>query len=218
MLLINVDSQEVQYLCKNDRELAKVIQLIGDIQIQTRKNYYSSLVQSIIGQLISVKAANTIRQRVFNACDGEIMPEKIERMDDQSIKKLGFSKQKIASLRDLTERVQNGELPLEELDYLSDKEIMSRLTAIRGIGPWTAEMFLIFSMQRMNILSLADVGLQRAAKWLYGNNETDGKSLLLEKSIQWQPYQTIASFYLWRIIDDDHIRKDKEEVIHPKID
>lgn len=141
MLLINVDSQEVQYLCKNDRELAKVIQLIGDIQIQTRKNYYSSLVQSIIGQLISVKAANTIRQRVFNACNGEITPEKIDRMDDQTIKKLGFSKQKIASLRDLTERVQNGELPLEELDYLSDKEIMSRLTAIRGIGPWTARCF-----------------------------------------------------------------------------
>ncbi|AIF43053.1 DNA-3-methyladenine glycosidase [Virgibacillus sp. SK37] len=214
---MNMDSQEVHYLCKNDPELAKVIELIGDIQIQIRGNYYSSLVQSIIGQLISVKAANTIRERVFTACEGEITPGKIESMDEHTLKKLGFSKQKIASLRDLTERVQNGELPLEELDYLSDEEIMSRLTAVRGIGPWTAEMFLIFSMQRMNILSLADVGLQRAAKWLYGYNETDGKKLLLEKSVQWEPYKTIASFYLWRIIDDDHIRKDKGEVIHPKI-
>ncbi|WP_155590032.1 DNA-3-methyladenine glycosylase family protein [Lysinibacillus cavernae] len=198
----DLESNELKVLKEVDPQLAKLILLIGENSLDLKEDRFSALVRSIIGQQLSVKAASTISSRFFNIVNNQVNPFTIENINDETLREVGISKQKVSYIRDLCLKVQSQEVNLLILDNLPDTEVIQILTKVKGIGLWTAEMFLIFSLGRKNILSLGDVGLQRASRWLYGNkNINDNKLVLKEKGEYWKPYCSIASLYLWDAID-----------------
>jgi DNA-3-methyladenine glycosylase II len=199
---LTIDSEEVRTICQNDPQMAKLIHIVRDLPVHTKGDRFGNLVHSIIGQLLSIKAANTISSRLLSLVVEEVSPISIGKVSDQELRSIGISARKVSYIRDLCEKVMNGELVLDQLDELSNEEIMNSLMRIKGIGKWTAEMFLIFSVGRLDVLSLDDISLQRACKWVFEVDKTvDGKKFLSEKGANWKPYSSIASFYLWAAVN-----------------
>jgi DNA-3-methyladenine glycosylase II len=201
----SIRGKEILTLCKNDPKLEKVINLIGDITVTMKTDYYESLVKSIIGQQLSILAATTIWSRV-KKISVDISPSNINRISDEKFREAGVSKQKISYIRDLNNKILNNELDLDSLAHLSDLEVINTLTKVKGIGKWTAEMFLIFSLGRENILSFGDAGIKRAIKWTYSQEADD---LLNELYERWAPYNSIASLYMWELINSGLINRFK---------
>ncbi len=194
------EDERVCALCASDPRLEKLIGVIGPFSLQLQRNFYEALVKKIIGQQLSVKAAGTIWGRVstlFSACD----PESVQAVSDDDFRSAGVSKAKISYIRDLTGKVVSGDLNLDSLHRMEDEEVVRVLTGVKGIGRWTVEMFLIFSLGRLDVFSEADVGLQRAIGWLYG-----GEVEHLPMVEAWSPYKTIASLYLWEVINQGLIQ------------
>ncbi|PEZ76489.1 DNA-3-methyladenine glycosidase [Bacillus sp. AFS017274] len=204
--MFDLGNKELIILQNNDPQLAKLITLIGGRSLEIGDDRFAALIKSIIGQQLSVKAAATISSRFFNLLNNKVDPYTIENISDEDIRIVGISKQKITYIRDLCSKIKLNEITLSGLDALSDTEVIETLTKVKGIGSWTAEMFLIFSLGRDNILSLGDVGLQRACKWLYNvEKEVNPKQYLKEKGRFWEPYSSIASLYLWDAIDYGYV-------------
>ncbi|WP_306010526.1 DNA-3-methyladenine glycosylase [Bacillus sp. MMSF_3328] len=194
-------------ICNSDIQLSKLIRIIGDIEIELRQDYFKALTKSIIGQQLSPKAAGTIYSRFEQLLQNKITPSSMNEFNDEQLRSVGVSKQKISYLRDLSNRFLSGEINLDEIDQMENEQVIKTLTSVKGIGKWTAEMFLIFSLGRMDVLPLNDVGLQRAVKWLYSQEEeTDIKSCFLEKAKAWGKNTTIACLYLWESVNQDLIK------------
>lgn len=187
-------------ICKNDPIMQKLITIIGDIEITLREDYLSSIVRSIVGQLISVPAANAIYNRLKELLDGKITAVGLLETSKEDLRHVGLTMRKAEYVKDLAEKVMNGELDLENIATYSDEKIMNQLMNVKGIGKWTAEVFLILSLGRKDVLAVDDVGIQRAAKWLYRVEKSERRNVLIEKSSLWKPYRSIASFYLWEAI------------------
>ena len=203
-VILNVENDQAIYqLMKNDTQLGKLIKMIGDLKVTLSSDPFRSLVQTIIGQQLSVKAAGTINNRVEKLLCGKITPDSLSITSDESLRDAGVSYRKISYIRDLVDKVLKDDLNFEGMTQLHNKEVVDMLTNVKGIGKWSAEMFLIFSLGRMNVLSLDDVGLQRSAKWLYGGEE--GKEILKSKADIWTPHYTIASLYLWEAVNRDFV-------------
>ena len=201
-IILNVENdQAISQLMKNDIQLGKLITIIGDLNITISSDPFRSLVKTIIGQQLSVKAAGTINNRVEKLLCGNVTPDSLSITSDEALRNVGASYRKISYIRDLVDKVLKGDLNFEGMTQLHNKEVVAMLTNVKGIGKWSAEMFLIFSLGRMNVLSLDDVGLQRSAKWLYGVEE--GKEMLKSKADIWAPNYTIASLYLWEAVNRD---------------
>lgn len=196
-------SREVKEILKKDRRLNKLIKLIGEIEIPLKKDYFASLVESIIGQQLSVKVASTIKSRVMSLC-GELSPHRILELSEEELRSVGLSRGKVLYLKDLAHHVNEGRLELNSLDMQKDEEIICRLTAVKGIGRWTAEMFLIFSLGRPDVFSCGDLGLKRAISWLYQMEEVP-LSFLKECYSNWSPHGTVASLYLWEAINRGYV-------------
>lgn len=174
----------------------------GDLK-PTSDDHFTRLVRSIISQQLSVKAAATIYSRFISLfTDGKISPEKILRTSDEDLRKCGISFPKIKYIKDLADKVYNKNLILEKIHEKEDEEIKSNLIAVKGIGPWSAEMFLMFSLGRPDIFSAGDVGLQNAIKKLY-KIEKPTTEQLLEISSKWSPYRTYACMILWESLDNE---------------
>ena len=188
-----------------DPKLAGLIALVGEFTMPLRTDYFASLVRSIIGQQLSVKAAATIWNRTLQAC-GEMRPETILALNEEKLRAAGFSMSKIAYVRDLAGQVVSGGLNLAQMPEMSDDEIIGALTKVKGIGVWTAQMFLIFSLGRPDVLSTADLGLRRSLRWLYQLDELPGAKDFERYGEKWQPYRTTASLYLWEAINRGHVR------------
>lgn len=204
-MVYNTDNVLVKQLGECDNQMLKLIQLIEEVSIPIRENRFESLVRSIVGQQISVKAASTIFERLKNKV-GELTPEAISVLDVESLREVGLSKQKISYMKDLCEKIIGNDINLYLLDNLSNEEVIKQLTQVKGIGKWTAEMFLMFSVGRTDVLSLGDAGLQRACKWLYeAKSDADGRDVLKQKGESWSPFSSIASFYLWAAIDHGYV-------------
>ena len=172
------------------------------------KDYFKALAKSIISQQLSPKAANTIYSRFEILLNKDISPTSIKEMADEQLRNVGVSKQKISYLRDLSDKFSGGEVNLENIDELDNEQIIETLTNIKGIGKWTAEMFLIFSLGRKDVLPLDDVGLQRAFRWLYSlSKDEDVKLAFQEKAYAWGENTTIACLYLWEAVNRDFIVK-----------
>ncbi|WP_370991352.1 DNA-3-methyladenine glycosylase family protein [Bacillus tropicus] len=209
---ITTSDEAVRELCKSDILLCKLINVIGDHSMVLQSNYFESLVKKIIGQQLSIQAANTIWNRVQTLCP-DVNVKTVTNITDDDLRSTGVSKAKIIYIRDLTEKITTGELNLNSLITMNDTNVINSLTKVKGIGKWTAEMFLIFSLGRLNILSKNDVGLQRGIKWLYSIEDDElNLDYLFEK---WSPYNTIVSLYLWEIVNRGFIAKfcDIEEFI-----
>ncbi len=203
-------------LSASDPKLGVLIDTIGGYRLSLRTDFFTSLARAIIGQQLSVKAARTIWTRIVGLCE-QITPEAIHGLSEDRLREVGVSRPKISYLKDLSGRILSGEISLDGLHLLEDTEVVGQLTKIRGIGAWTAEMFLIFSLGRLNVLSLDDIGLRRGVKWLYNLEEQPGKSELTHYGTAWEPFRTVASLYLWEAVNRSYIATKPEEVLNLSI-
>jgi DNA-3-methyladenine glycosylase II len=186
-------------LSRRDPVLKTLIRQIGPCTLRTRDDHFALLVRSIVSQQISTKAAIAISTRLLAALQPSgLCPAAILAAEEETLRLAGLSTAKRRSLRDLAEKVHAGHVPLERLPELPDEEVINQLIPVRGIGRWTAEMFLIFGLGRMDILPVADFGLRNGVKRLYGLDELPGKQQLVELGESWRPYRSVATWYFWR--------------------
>lgn len=202
MKILTKDAKEA--LSGADAKLAKLIEICGDIKEPSlEEDYLQSLLSSVIGQQLSGKVAEVIWKRFKFYLDDEITAEKVLNADNEALRALGVSYPKISYLKSISAAVINKTLDIENINSYCDEEIITQLIKIKGVGRWTAEMFLIFSLGRQDVYSLGDGGLTRAVKNLYGFEEEPTKAQLMEISSIWTPYKTAASLYLWRSLEKD---------------
>jgi DNA-3-methyladenine glycosylase II len=159
---------------------------------------YGTLVASVISQQLSTKAAATIQARVWDLFDGRVpTPADLLGSDPAALRACGLSGRKVEYLRDLAAHVESGELELDRLDRLDDEEVIAEITAVRGFGRWSAEMFLIFFCERPDVLPVGDLGIRRAVQAAYGLDELPGPDELARIAEPWRPHRTLACLYLW---------------------
>jgi DNA-3-methyladenine glycosylase II len=199
-LTFRLDGAELQTLRKADERLAWLIDRVGELTIALNADPFQSLALSIVGQQLSVKAAATIKERV-KALAPEFTPEALLAIDADTLRAAGLSYAKGASIHDLSAKALGGELDLARLDEMDNEDIIRMVSAVKGIGRWTAEMFLMFSLGRPDVLSVGDFGLQRSAKWLFAMEDRPDKKYLEQHAHKWAPYRSAASFYLWEAIN-----------------
>jgi DNA-3-methyladenine glycosylase II len=189
----------VRHLKRNDPVLARIIRDTGPIRFELDDDHYEAIVGSIIFQQLAGSAARAILNRFKELYDGRLpSPREYLSTDETSLRKSGLSPQKISYIRDLAERLEDGRLDLKRLEELSDEEAMQELDAVRGIGRWTAEMFLLFKLGRTDVLPVDDLGLRKAAKRAYGLRKLPSRERFEELASRWHPYSSISTLYLWR--------------------
>jgi len=204
---VHPDTRYLRNLCKNDPLLDKLISRVGPIRIPGQRDGFTYLTRSLIGQQLSGKAAETIFRRVELAC-GTITPDTVLATKEELLRAAGLSKNKLSYIRSVAERAKEGLLKFQTFGEMDDEEVVRALTSIKGIGRWTAEMFLIFYLGRPDVLSFGDRGLQRAAEWLYAAETSDGITQLQRKHAEWKPYSTIVSLYLWEAINSGLVHQE----------
>ncbi|MEN9374451.1 MAG: hypothetical protein RIR79_2003 [Pseudomonadota bacterium] len=188
------------HLMEKDRVMKRLIPQFGDVSLESRGDPFVTLARSIVGQQISVKAAQTVWKR-FAALPEKMTPANVLRLKIDDMRAAGLSARKVEYVVDLALHFENGTLHITHWDAMSDDEIIAELIAIRGIGRWTAEMFLIFYLMRPNILPLDDAGLINGIRHNYFSGEAVSRSEAREVAAAWTPYCTVATWYLWRSLD-----------------
>ena len=191
----------INHLKKSDPVMRGIIERVGPCRMEFSEPEFHSLAEAIVYQQLNGKAAVTIFKR-FTALAGEpVTPEGIAKLSAEQMRSVGLSKQKSSYLRDMAERAIRGELNFTPLPALSDEEVIKHLTQVKGVGVWTAQMFLMFTLRRPNVLPTGDFGLQMAIKKHY-NKRNLPKPVQMEKIAKpWEPYRSIACWYLWRSLD-----------------
>ena len=193
-----------RHLMRHDPKLGSLVKQFGACELGSSRqaDRFGGLVRSIVSQQLSVKAADTIHGRVIAALDaGRATPDAILAMAEDRLRACGLSRAKVASVRDLATKVSDGSLALHALDALDDDAVIEAMTKVKGIGRWSAEMFLIFRLGRPDILPVADVGVQRAMRRLYGLRKHPSPARMTELARPWKPYRSVACWYLWRSLD-----------------
>jgi DNA-3-methyladenine glycosylase II len=165
---------------------------------------YGALLRAIVGQQLSTKAARTIYGRLTDIFGGDApSPAELLAADPEALRGAGLSRPKVAYLRDLAEHVEDGALELGRLPELPDEEVSEQLTAVKGLGQWTADMFLIFHLGRPDVLPVGDLGIRRAAELAYGLRKLPSPERLTRLARPWRPYRSLACLYLWRSLDNE---------------
>ncbi len=196
----------MRYLISADPRLGKLICAVGEVSLTSDENYFEFLAHTIIGQQLSLKAANTLCDRVDKLC-GALTPESILRVSEAMLQNCGISRAKVSYLRNLAQHILNRDNWFRHIDTLEESEVISAVTEVKGIGPWTAEMFLIFALGRVDVFSYGDAGLQRAIRWLFGLEMNPDKDNIRSLTEVWKPYRTIASLYLWESVDKGYVNQ-----------
>jgi DNA-3-methyladenine glycosylase II len=195
-------------LMKADKVMRSLMEERGPIDPRmdrrgSRPDGYQALARAIVGQQLSTKAAASIWSKLVALFDGETpAPADLLRRRPATLRKAGLSKAKVEFLRDLAKRVEDGRLDLKRLTGLSDEDIIAELLEVKGIGTWTAEMFLIFHLGRPDVVSTGDLGIRRAVQISYGMKELPGPEELEKLAESWRPHRTLACLYLWRSLDN----------------
>ncbi len=189
-----------QHLMKKDRVMRKLIPQFGDARLVTRGDAFVTLARSIVGQQISVKAAQSVWDR-FAALSRRITPASVLKLNVDDMRASGLSARKVEYLVDLALHFQDGRLTPKQWPSMDDEDIIQDLVAVRGIGRWTAEMFLIFHLMRPNVLPLDDVGLINGISKNYFSGETVSRSDARDVAVAWAPYCSVATWYIWRSLD-----------------
>ena len=197
------DKDGVEYLQDVDPILAEVIKEIELEEHTPRENYFYALVSEIIGQQLSGKAADAIEKRFLALFDSPLpSPEEILALSDEVIRNAGLSFSKISYIKNIARAVSEELIDFERLDELTDEEIIELLTAIKGIGRWTAEMFLMWTLERPDVFSYGDLGLRKGMKKVYNLKKEPSVKKAAQISNRWKPYRTLASRYLWASLDN----------------
>jgi DNA-3-methyladenine glycosylase II len=202
-----VSAKARRELAAADPTMAALIERLGKIDVATRlrrrseerpADAYGALLRAIVGQQLSTKAARTIYGRILDLFEGSTpSPEQLLEADESGLRAAGLSGRKVEYVRDLASHVLAGELELDRLDDLSDEEAIEEIVAVRGLGVWTAEMFLLFHLERPDVLSGGDLGIRKAVQVEYGLDEMPAPARVLEIGEPWRPNRSLASLYLW---------------------
>jgi DNA-3-methyladenine glycosylase II len=195
----------IAHLGQHDPALVKVIASYPACTIRPHKNYYQELVDSIISQQLSVKAAASIENRFRDMFGGQFpTPEQILTKSPDELRAIGFSYAKGNYVRDLAQHIIDGKVRFDHLDSLSNEEVITELTAVKGIGEWTAHMFLMFCMGRSDVLPVGDLGIRNGIRQLYGLDHTPSPDEIktIADNNKWHPYESIASWYVWQSLNN----------------
>ena len=194
----------IAHIATHDVRLAEVIASYPQPTFRPHTDYYRELVESIISQQLSVKAAATIYRRFVDSFGHMPEPHEILARDDEELRAVGLSGQKTRYIKDLAAKVADGTIQFDHLDSLTNEQIVAELTAVKGIGEWTVHMFLVFCMGRFDILPVGDLGIKNAIQRLYSLDHTPAPDEIREISAQngWSPYESVASWYLWKSLDN----------------
>jgi DNA-3-methyladenine glycosylase II len=200
VILLSQENEAVQYLCKKDKRLAKVISMVGIITYLPYQDAFHFIVDTIIGQMLSNKVADILSKRFIELCYGNVTPMAVNELCMESIKDIGISMKKIETIKNLAEMVCNQAMVLDRFTECSDDEVIGSLTSIKGIGFWSAKMYLIFVLNRQDVLPYEDGAFLQSYKWLYNTHIT--KKGNVEKRCRcWKPYSSIGARYLYRALD-----------------
>jgi DNA-3-methyladenine glycosylase II len=206
--VIEFDEQAVEHLRGADDTLRKIIDERGPLDLETRtrgrpSDPYGALLRSIVGQQLSTKAARSIYGRLTEQFGGRApTPQELLDADPEVVRSAGLSRPKVNYLRSLAEHVVSGELALDRLPELPDEEVAREVTSVKGLGQWTADMFLIFHLGRPDVLPVGDLGVRRAVERAYGFEELPDAETLERLGERWRPYRSLASLYLWESLDN----------------
>lgn len=187
---------------RKDPIMEKLIEAFKLSPTRNNGDLFLDLVDTIVSQQLSKKAGDKILARFLELFKTEVTPQAVLKISDKKLKKTGISSQKVSYIKGIAKAFIEGSIVTEELSKLGDEEVIVHLTKLKGIGRWSAEMILMFSLQREDVFSLGDLGLCTAVAKLYGIDRKDKKKIE-EISIKWKPYRTIASRYLWRSLQND---------------
>lgn len=186
--------------------MAGVIREFGAFRLKSNKNYFVVLCKAIIAQQISTQAADSISDRFFHLFDGKSpTPARVHVLTADALRGVGLSRQKAAYLKDLSRGFVDRSIRPHRLPYLSNEDVIRQLTAIHGIGRWTAEMFLIFSLNRLDVLPTGDLGFRAALKNIYRMKTLPSVKRVRSLGKKWHPYETVATWYAWRTLDQNII-------------
>lgn len=198
-LKYDLEDERVQYLIQTDVALGKLIQHIGTSELAIEKDGFRCLVKYIIGQQISDKARETIWQRLCNTLD-QVTPDVTLLTNDSILRGIGLSSRKVEYIKILATAIVTGRIDFEKFSSLKNEEIIAKLITLKGIGRWTAEMYLIFSMGRENVLSKGDGTIRRSIQWMYNLDALPSTKEVAEYFSKWTEYATIVSSYFWKSI------------------
>lgn len=192
----------VLHLRERDRVLSEVIDRVGPCTLKLKRDRFATLVQSIVSQQVSGKAAQAIFGRLRERLANRITPERLAGLQIDELRSLGVSRQKAGYLLDLAARTANGHVRFAKFGRMDDAAIITELVQVKGIGPWTAQMLLIFSLGRMDVLPIDDFGIRSAVRNLYGLSDLPKRHETEAIAEPWRPYASVASWYLWRSLDN----------------
>ena len=191
----------VQALCRRDKRIQKVVRMIGPITYRPHdENPYGFLVEQILSQMLSNRVAEVIAGRLMALCGGAFTPDAIRALSDEQIRGVGTSNAKVRYIRALTEAVDAGSLDFDALPALPDAEVVKRLTAVRGIGMWSAKMYLLFVLDRPDILPFEDVAFLQGYGWAY-NTSDFSPAAVRKKCAKWKPHSSVAARFMYQALD-----------------
>jgi len=198
-----MNAAAVRHLKRADPVMARVIAKVGPCRFATRPggSHFAFIVRAIVFQQLSTKAATTIHGRVLDLFGGALDPAAVARAADADLRAAGLSRQKASYVKDLGAKVADGTVGLDHLADLDDAAIIDELTRVKGIGVWSAQMFLIFRLGRPDVLPVLDLGIRKGAQRAYGLRTVPSTKRLEKLARPWSPYATIACWYLWRLLD-----------------
>ena len=193
-----IDKKAVKFL-KKDPKFAKIIMQVGDYNVKITKNRYQSLVEAIISQQLSGFATNSIIKKFRKLYKSKFpKPRDVIKTSDSKLRTTGLSKMKIVYIKELSKKIESKELNMRKISTQSDEQVIEVLTDVKGIGRWTAEMFLIFSLGRLDILPVGDLGLKKGIQSMYSLKELPQKEQIEQLAESWKPYRTVATWYIWK--------------------
>ncbi len=193
-----------KHLARRDRVMRKLISRSADGRLESRGDAFTTLARSVVGQQISVRAAQTVWDRLTAIVDGgasTLVPSAVLALDTPTLRSAGLSARKVEYLTDLARHFESGTVHVAQWRKMDDEAIVDELVAIRGIGRWTAEMFLIFHLMRPNVLPLDDIGLLKGISLNYFSGEPVSRAEVREVGDAWAPFRSVATWYIWRSLD-----------------
>ncbi len=193
--------QAIEHLQAADPVMSAIIERVGAYRIQFREPGFETLVKSIVYQQLSGRVAQVIFERLITACRGVVTPQGVLALRPAKMRALGLSRQKTLYIRDLARLTQSGKLDFAKLAPLPDEQVIEQLTQVKGVGVWTAHMFLIFALRRTNVLPSGDLGIRAAIRKAYSLEELPKPAQIEKLSERWHPYCTVAAWYLWRSLE-----------------
>ncbi|HET9721589.1 MAG TPA: DNA-3-methyladenine glycosylase [Candidatus Saccharimonadales bacterium] len=201
-----------RHLSKQDKNLARIIKASGPCRLKPHTDHYGELVGSIVGQQLSAKAAGAIWHRVLALFDSHMpTPEELIKVDGQKLRDIGLSWAKVKYVKDLAEHVLDGRLDLNHVATMPNEQLIEQLTAVKGLGEWSAHMFMIFGLGRLDVLPVGDLGVRKAIMNLYRLEQLPDPAacVTIANKYDWHPYESVAAWYLWQSLDNNPGKKSR---------